>query len=209
MSYAGSIGRSVLVAGFMLAVAVRAACAADAATGTIANLQAAYNGESNAAARYTAFAAKADEEGYKKVGQLFRAVAKSEGVHVRNMAATLRKLGAEPQATLVKPEVKTTRENLEAAIKAEKQEVSTSYPAFARQAAEDKNADAVRNFKGAVAVESEHVKLFDDAATNLETWKQSGKGFLVCSVCGFTSADPKLRQCPVCAAPRTKINLVP
>jgi len=44
---------------------------------TLDNLQTAYNGESNAEARYEAFAAKADEEGYKSVAALFRAAAKS------------------------------------------------------------------------------------------------------------------------------------
>ena len=62
------------------AVVGGAATAADAAT-TLDNLQEAFNGESNANARYLAFAQKADEDGYGEVASLFRAAAKAEEIH--------------------------------------------------------------------------------------------------------------------------------
>ncbi|MGC8494772.1 MAG: ferritin family protein, partial [Syntrophobacteraceae bacterium] len=40
---------------------------------TLDNLMTAYNGESNARARYLAYAKEADQEGYGKVASLFRA----------------------------------------------------------------------------------------------------------------------------------------
>ncbi len=46
---------------------------------------AAFNGESNANARYVAFAVKADEEGYKGVGSLFRAAARAEEIHAEDL----------------------------------------------------------------------------------------------------------------------------
>ena len=46
---------------------------------TLDNLQAAYNGESNASAKYAAFAKKADEEGYGQVASLFRAASPDDG----------------------------------------------------------------------------------------------------------------------------------
>lgn len=48
------------------------------ATKALENLQTAFNGESNANAKYLAFAKKADDEGYTKVGSLFRAAARAE-----------------------------------------------------------------------------------------------------------------------------------
>ncbi len=56
---------------------------ATAATGTktLENLQTAFNGESNANAKYLEFAKKADEEGYTKVASLFRAAARAEEIH--------------------------------------------------------------------------------------------------------------------------------
>src|SRR5579872_2421096 len=79
---------------------------------TLQNLQAAYNGESNAHVKYLAFAQKADEEGYHGVGSLFRATARAEQIHLTNHAAVIREMGAEPQATIKTPVVKTTRQNL-------------------------------------------------------------------------------------------------
>ena len=46
---------------------------------TLANLMEAYNGESNANAKYLEYAKKADAEGYGKVASLFRAAATAEG----------------------------------------------------------------------------------------------------------------------------------
>ena len=47
---------------------------------TIHNLLAAFEGESNAHAKYTAFAAKAGEDGLHGAASLFRAAARSEQV---------------------------------------------------------------------------------------------------------------------------------
>jgi rubrerythrin len=70
-----------------------------AGTTTLENLQAAYNGESNAHSRYLAFAKQASLEGYGEVASLFRAAARAEEIHASNHAAVLRMLGAVPQAT--------------------------------------------------------------------------------------------------------------
>ena len=170
------------------------------------NLQAAYNGESNAKARYEVFAAKADEEGYKSVAALFRAAAKSEGIHADKHAAAIKKLGAEPKATIEKADVKSTRENVEAAAKGETDESTVMYPAFIKQAEADKNAGAARSFKGAKATEESHAKLFKQALGELDSWKAAGKVFLVCQICGYTTMDSALQKCPICAAPRVKFD---
>jgi len=172
------------------------------------NLQNAYNGEANAKARYEAFAVRADEEGYKAVAALFRATAKSEGIHADKHAAALTKIGGEPKLTRLTPEVKSTKENLEAALKGETEEKDTMYPAFIGQAQATDLPGVVRSFKGAMASEESHAKLYKQALDNLESWK-AGKEFVVCTVCGYTAAqDPALRKCPVCDAPRGKFETV-
>jgi rubrerythrin len=107
-------------------------------TSTLDNLQTAFNGESNANARYLAFARKADEEGFGEVASLFRAAAKAEEVHARNHGDVIRKMGATPALNLEPIEVKTTHENLKAAIAGEKYERDIMYPKFVEvaQAAE-------------------------------------------------------------------------
>lgn len=177
--------------------------AAKAAT-TLDNLQAAYNGESNAKARYEAFAKKADEEGYKSVASLFRAAAMSEGIHAAKHAKTIKGMKAEPTATVAAPEVKSTKENLEAAIAGETAEAETMYPAFIKQAAADKNTKAVRSFKGAMVTEVEHAKLYKQALAELDGWKAGDKAFFVCQVCGFTLMGQAPATCPLCHEPREK-----
>ena len=111
-------------------------------TTTLQNMQAAFNGESNAHMRYLAFAEQADRENYGEVASLFRAAARAEGVHASNHAQVIKGMGAVPQAKLESPEVKSTRENLEAAIKGETYERDIMYPTFLKQARRDGNTDA-------------------------------------------------------------------
>jgi hypothetical protein len=56
-----------LLCGFGLAAPFAIAASEKISTSTMRNLQAAFNGESNAHARYLAFANKADAEGYAGV----------------------------------------------------------------------------------------------------------------------------------------------
>jgi len=199
---------AVAVAGACIGGA-RSANAEEAAAKTTAeNLQIAFNGESNAKARYEAFAAKADEEGYKSVATLFRAAAKSEGIHAVKHEAAIKKSGGKAKATIEKVDVKSTKENLEAALKGEIAEKDTMYPEMIKTAEADKNTPALYSFKGALAAEKMHAQYFEQALKELEAWKVAGKEFIVCLICGYTTMDMKLQKCPVCAAPRSKFDLV-
>lgn len=197
---------SAFVMCMMFVFTVKAA--EEAGKTTLDNLQAAFNGESNAKVRYEAFAAKADAEGYKSVASLYRATSKSEGIHAAKHAEMIKKAGAEPKATIEKPDVKSTKENLEASIKGETYEKESMYPSFIKKAETDKNTGAVMTFKGAMAAEVEHAKLYTQALKELDSWKEAGKEFLVCQVCGFTTMDQKLQICPVCSSPRSKFDVI-
>jgi rubrerythrin len=182
--------------------------AEEAAISTLKNMQAAFNGESNAKVRYEAFAAKADEEGYKSVSTLFRAAAKSEGIHAAKHEAAILKGGGQAKATIETLAVKSTKENLEDALKGEIAEKDKMYPAMIKKAEADKNIPALYSFKGALAAEKMHAQYFQKALNELESWKPAGKEFLVCVICGYTTMDSKIMKCPVCAAPREKFDLV-
>lgn len=173
---------------------------------TLDNLQAAYNGESNAHTRYLAFAKKADEDGYHQVASLFRAAAASEQIHSQNHAKVIESLGATPLADIKIPEVKSTKENLEAAIKGEDYERNTMYPEFIKQAEKEGNGKAKRTFNWALKAETEHSKLYSQALANIESWKEGTKTFLVCSNCGYATDNTTILVCPVCFVPRNKIN---
>ena len=76
---------------------------AQASSKSLDNLQTAFNGESNANAKYLAYAKKADEEGFTKAASLFRAAARAEYIHFANPADVFRVLGFEPFAFIKLP----------------------------------------------------------------------------------------------------------
>jgi rubrerythrin len=175
---------------------------------TLDHLMAAYEGDSNANARYAEFAKKADEEGYGQVASLFRATARAARIHASNHAEVIKKMGGTPKADIKKPEVKSTKENLEAALKNTNHEHDTSYPEFIKQAKEEKNTDALQTFVYAQAVEEGHAKLYKDALDHLDAWKGGKKDFYVCGVCGNTVVKIEFEKCPVCFSPKEKYEKV-
>ena len=203
--------KQFLMAIIVLGLAVATARAADTplqAGTTLENLQAAFNGESNAHARYLAFAQQADKEGYGKAASLFRAAAKAEEIHARNHAEVIKKLGGTPEAKIETPQVKSTEENLKAAIKGETYERDVMYPAFLKVARADRNRDAIQTFNYAKTAEAEHAKLYAEALANLPQMKGAGQEYYVCTVCGYTTTKVDFAKCPSCFSPKHKYDKV-
>lgn len=177
------------------------------APATLTNLQTAYNGESNAHFRYLEFATKAEAEGFAGVASLFRAAARAEEIHAHNHADVIRKLGAEPKATIEKTPVHSTRENLMVAIEGETFERDVMYPEFIKIAQQEMNTAAMRTFNFALEAETEHARLFADALAELSSKKLRAK-YLVCTVCGYTAEQLEGSRCPVCNNPKEKFEIV-
>jgi rubrerythrin len=178
------------------------------AAATLKNLQESYNRETNAREKYEAYARKADEEGYQKVAQLFRAAARSEQAHSELVAKGISGQGSKPARSTKAPSVKTTKENLEDAIADEKYDSEVSYPQFLEQANTDKVKDAQVAFGSALKVEKGHLALFKEAYGNLDAWKKASAGFYVCTVCGNLVEKLNFAVCPVCKSPLSKFELV-
>lgn len=149
------------------------------------DLQEAFAGESQANRKYLAFAKKAEEEGYKQVAKLFRAAAEAETVHAHNH---LRELKG----------VKSTRENLEAAIDGESHEFQKMYPSMIEDAKREGNKSAERSFSIANEVEKVHAGLYKKALDNLG--KNPDTDYYICKVCGYTAEGGAPDTCPVCGA---------
>ena len=171
---------------------------------TLDNLMTAYNGESNARALYLAFAQKADEEGYGKAASLFRAAAEAEKIHLERHATVIKSLGGTPQANIETPVVKTTKENLKAALKGETYENKTMYPQFLKQAKKEGLKDAIDAFEDAGAAEGVHAKWYKKALKKLDSWKGEKKDFLVCPVCGNVVTTLPGPACPICMTDTAK-----
>jgi rubrerythrin len=163
---------------------------------TTDNLQEAFAGESQANRKYLFFAEKADEAGNKQIARLFRAAAEAETVHARNHLSVL-------------GEIKTDKENLEAAVGGESYEFTTMYPEFIEQAKKEGNDKAVNSFDMANKVEQIHHGLFGAALKDLETGNTLNDApYYVCQVCGNTFEGEAPERCPICGAPRSQFKKV-
>ncbi len=164
---------------------------------TLDNLNTAYQGESNAAHRYDAFATRAEADGDAQAARLFRAAARAESIHKQNHEKTILDLGGKVKDfKLDEVKVGTTADNLQAAIKGESYERDTMYPDFIKQSKEDGAKEATRTFLYAEKAEAEHAKLYREALDNLG--KKQTAPIYVCKVCGYTTTKLPERNCPSC-----------
>jgi rubrerythrin len=160
------------------------------------NLEFAFAGESQANRKYLFFAEKAETKDQKRIARLFRAAAEAETVHARNHLKVL-------QA------IKSTKENLQAAISGENYEFSEMYPQFIKTANSEREKKAADSFDLANKVEKVHHSLYQEALTGLEkgTAKEL-KPFYVCQVCGNTVEGEAPDKCPICGAPKKMFKLI-
>jgi rubrerythrin len=164
-------------------------------TKSIDDLKAAFAGESQANRRYLAWAKKAQDEGYPQIAKLFRAVAAAETVHAHNHFRTL-------------GEIKSTVENLQAAIAGEHYEVVTMYPDFMKDAEVEDQKKALNSFNLAWQVEKMHEVLYQKALDTIGS-EQPDTDYYVCPVCGYThpgSSAPE--RCPVCKTPGSRFERI-
>ena len=161
---------------------------------TIDNLMDAFAGESQANRKYLAFAKKADTEGVPQVAKLFRAAAAAETVHAH---AHLRVAGG----------IKSTAENLEAAVEGEGFEFQEMYPKFLQEAKDEDNKPAVMSIQNALAVEEIHHTLYTEALNAVNGGGDlDARPIFVCGICGNTVNDAAPEKCPVCGAPQAKFS---
>jgi rubrerythrin len=152
------------------------------------DLRAAFAGESQANRKYLAFAAQAEKDGFKQIAKLFRAAADAETVHA---LSHLKTLGG----------IKTTVENIKAAVEGELYEFTKMYPGFIEDAKKESNKGAERTFTFANAVEKIHHDLYNAALKVAESKKDlPAKTIYVCQVCGMTVEGDAPDNCPVCKA---------
>jgi rubrerythrin len=149
------------------------------------NLAAAFAGESQANRKYLAFAKKADTEGHTQAAKLFRAAAEAETLHAH---AHLKAMGA----------IKSTAENLQAAVEGETYEFESMYPDFIRVAQEENNTAAIRTFTLANEAEKVHAELYKKALATINSGETYD--YYLCTVCGHIAEKEAPEKCPICGA---------
>ena len=160
------------------------------------DLKNAFAGESQANRKYLAFAEKAEKDGFPQVGKVFRAAAAAETVHAHNH---LRAMGG----------IKSTEENVKAAIEGEHYEFTKMYPEFIEDAKEEGNKQAERTFDYANQVEVVHHKLYEKALEAVQNGEDlEEEDMYICPVCGYTHEGEAPETCPVCGAKKMVFNKV-
>lgn len=149
------------------------------------NLAAAFAGESQANRKYLAFAKQAELEGYKQAAKLFRAAAEAETIHAHTH---LKNLGM----------IKSTAENLKAAIAGENYEWQEMYPAFIKEAEAEQQSAALRGFNLANGAEKVHARLYEKVYNTLD--QKEEYDYYLCTVCGNIVEKSIPESCEICRA---------
>jgi rubrerythrin len=174
--------------------------ASDAKVRTTDDLLAAFKGETTASAKYSAYAQKAEQEGFLSIAMLFKAASTAEKIHANNHKAVLEESGT--KIPLVNPEftVKSTKENLEDAIKGETYEATTMYPGFLKDAEAAGNQLAMISLTYAFKTEQKHLALYENAlaAFGNNTVKSLSVVYYVCPTCGNTYDKAPATGCGIC-----------
>ena len=153
---------------------------------TLEKLQEAFAGESQANRRYLAFAKKAEEEGFPGIAKMFRAAAEAETIHALNHLRAMEG-------------IKSTRENVEAAIHGETYEFKTMYPEMIEIAEKEGHAQAKESFFFANEAEKMHAAMFERALMYVKEGKDAPVDTIyVCPVCGYTVEGSRPEKCKVC-----------
>lgn len=166
---------------------------------TIADMQEAFNGESNATARYDAFSKKAAEEGQKEIALLFKTASLAEKIHAGNHKAVLEEMGVVVKPAIIDVKVSTTKENLEFAIKGETYEATTMYPNFLKDADAAGNQLALISLNYAYKTEKKHKVLYEQALAALIGNKTNtlASTYFVCPTCGNTYETTAPKRCGI------------
>ncbi len=154
---------------------------------TTSNLKEAFAGESQANQKYLAFAKKAEKDGFRNIATLFRTAAAAERIHAEGH------LGAMDG-------IKSTIENLQAAIAGETYEFTQMYPPMLKQA-EAEGHKAKRMFDYAAKAELVHARLYQLALEAVQQGKDLPQDKIyLCPVCGNIEVGAPPEFCTICGA---------
>lgn len=161
---------------------------------TEANLMTAFAGESQARNKYTYYAAKAREDGYEQIADLFELTAANEREH------------AKMWFRLLQGGIGSTAENLKDAAAGENYEWTEMYAEFA-ETARSEGLDFIADlFDGVAAIEKEHEQRYLKLLENVENglvFSRDGDVIWQCKNCGHIVIGKNAPAvCPVCAHPQ-------
>jgi len=154
---------------------------------TTDNLNDAFAGESQAYQKYSAFAKKADREGFANIAKLFKTTAEAEKIHAEGHLKALEAIAS-------------TADNLQSAINGETYEYTEMYPPMAELAVEDGHK-AKTMFRFALEAEKVHADIYSKALEAVKNGVDLDvSDFYLCPICGYIELGKPTEKCPVCGA---------
>lgn len=154
---------------------------------TTDNLNEAFAGESQAFQKYSAFAKKAEREGFVNIAKLFKTTAQAEQIHAEGHLKALEAIAS-------------TAENLQSAINGETYEYTEMYPPMADLAVEEGHR-AKTMFRFALEAEKVHADIYQKALDAVKNGVDLDVAdFYLCTVCGYIELGETPEKCPVCSA---------
>lgn len=171
-------------------------------TKTETNILTAFCGESQARNRYTYFAAKARNEGFVQIADIFEETANQEKEHAKRLYKLLE--GGEVTITAAFPAgvIGSTVDNLQEAAGGENHEHMVMYPEFAKVARDEGLPDIAAIFMAIAVAEKQHEKRYLALKANIENnrvFKRENTEVWRCRNCGYlheSAAAPD--KCPAC-----------
>lgn len=171
-----------------------------AGTQTERNLEAAFAGESQARNKYTYFAARARQEGFEQIAQIFETTASNEKEHAEIWFKELGGIGA-------------TSQNLKNAAEGENFEWTNMYKEFAKTADEEGFTELAAKFRLVAEIEKHHEERYRALLNNVEmqeVFKKSSVKVWECRNCGHIVVGTEAPQtCPVCGKPQSYFQICP
>lgn len=156
---------------------------------TYDNLITAFAGESQARNKYTFFASKADEEGYRQIAEFFRETAHNEKEHAELWYKHFAGIG-------------TTEENLLVAADGEHYEWTEMYSEMAKTARDEGFNEIAIQFENVAAIEKQHEERYNKLRENVIkglVFEKDHEEIWICSNCGHQTYGKQAPQiCPVC-----------
>lgn len=158
--------------------------------------------------RYLIWGEEAENSNYPNIGRLFKAIAYSEHIHAKNHFNVLKE-DLYDSSVVAGAVFGSTNliDNLQGAINGELHEIKQMYPVYLETARYQEEKEAERTFHYALEAEKIHAKLFQDAQDSAKENKDINIGKVyICPVCGFTTLDENIEQCPICGVKKDKFQ---
>jgi rubrerythrin len=176
------------------------------------NMLTAFAGESQARNRYTYFAARARDDGYVQIADIFEETANHEKEHAKRFFKFLNGGELEIRWSFPAGVIGSTYDNLLAAAAGEHYENTEMYPEFARIAREEGFDRIAETLEAIIIAERQHEKRYRDLAANIEAervFKREKKMVWRCRNCGYLhEAQEAPKVCPACVSPQGYFELL-